>query len=170
MEVNQKELAECLGISSRQVRNLKTEGVIETLPGSVKYCLEKCVRSYIEFKIKAETGRRTSITKEEVQAEHEEIKKQISILKLRRLRRETHEATDVEFFLHDMLMNFKNQLLELPVKLAVKVSGQTDINDVTDTIRTEILIALRALQEYDPEKIDGLELSAGEEEEETDEQ
>ena len=73
--------------------------------------LEKCVQEYINFKINAEMGRRTSITKEEVQAEHEEIKKQISALKLRRLRRELHEASDVEAFLTDMLIKFRNRII-----------------------------------------------------------
>ena len=56
-------------------------------------------------------GRSASISKEKVQAEHEEVKKQISILKLRRLRRELHEAADVEYYLSDMLLRFKNRLL-----------------------------------------------------------
>lgn len=169
MEVNQRTLAECLGITSRQARNLKAEGILEPLPSGKKYCLEKCVREYIDFKVKSETGRRTSITKEEVQAEHEKIKKQISIMKLRKLRRETHEAADVELFLRDMLLSFKNQLMELPVKLAVQLVGQNDINEVAEVITQEIKTALKTLQEYDPEKLDSLKGTGSETEDELEE-
>ena len=39
MIVNQKELAQCLGISARQVRNLRQEGLFETVPQSRGYIL-----------------------------------------------------------------------------------------------------------------------------------
>ena len=72
-----------------------------------------------------------------MQAEHEEVKKQISLLKLRKLRRELHEAADVEAFLSDMLIRFKNRLLAVPNKLAMQTAGEEDINTAGDTERTE---------------------------------
>ena len=90
MIVNQKELAQCLGLSDRRIRQLKEVGLFKAHKTSKGYMLENCIQEYIEYRVNAETGRRKSISKEEVQAEHEEIKKQISIMKLRRLRRETH--------------------------------------------------------------------------------
>lgn len=154
MLVNQKELADCLGISARQVRNLKNEGMFETEKNSRKYNLQKCVREYVDFKINAETGKGTSASGEKIKAEHEEIKKQISILKLRKLKRQLHKAEDVEFFLSDMLMKFKRRLLDLPTKLAIKVSGESDINSIISIIREDILTVLDELSAYDPDKID----------------
>lgn len=154
--VNQKELSQCLGISTRQIRNLKSEGLFQTEKNSRGYNLEKCVREYINFKINAEMGRRTNITKEEVQAEHEEIKKQISVLKLRKLRRELHEASDVEAFLTDMLIRFRNRLLSLPPKLAMQLSGINDLNDMIKAIKTELENTLEELSQYDPDEIDGV--------------
>lgn len=156
MVVNQKELSQCLGISTRQIRNLKSEGLFQTEKNSRGYNLEKCVREYINFKINAEMGRRTNITKEEVQAEHEEIKKQISVLKLRKLRRELHEASDVEAFLTDMLIRFRNRLLSLPPKLAMQLSGINDLNDMIKAIKTELENTLEELSQYDPDEIDGV--------------
>ena len=119
----------------------------------------------------AETGRRASISKEEVQAQHEEVKKQISLLKLRRLRRELHEAADVEAFLSDMLIRFKNRLLSVPAKLAMQVAGEEDINQIIQIIKKELLSALEELSEYDPDEIDGQQTLEGEElEEEEDEE
>ena len=80
MEVNQKQLAALLGISSRQVRNLKEQGLFEFVTDSRKYNAEKCVQEYIDFKIKAEVGNGTNLQKEKEQAEHEKYKKEISVI------------------------------------------------------------------------------------------
>ena len=155
MTVNRKELAQCLGISSRRVRQLREEGLFKLHQGTRGYYLEKCIQEYIDYKVNAETGRRASISKEEVQAEHEEVKKQISLLKLRKLRRELHEASDVEAFLTDMLIRFKNHLLEVPAKLAMQISGETDMDSMIQVIKKEMLSVLEELSDYDPEEIDG---------------
>lgn len=155
MVVNQKELAQCLGISTRQVRNLKSEGMFQPVENGRGYALEICIQEYINFKINAEMGRSASISKEEIQAEHEEVKKQISILKLRKLRRELHEAADVEAFLSDMLIQFKNRLLSLPSKLAMQISGETDMNQIIQVLTKGMHEALEELSEYDPDEIDG---------------
>lgn len=154
MEVNQKELAQCLGISTRQIRNLKTEGLFQIAENCRKYRLEDCVQEYVGYKINAEMGRRASVSKEQVQAEHEEVKKQISLLRLRKLRRELHEAADVEYFMSDMLARFKSRLLSLPSKLAIVVMGENDINKVIQEIQKEIINAMEELSEYDPDEID----------------
>ena len=142
MVVNQKQLAECLGLSSRRVRGLREEGLFKLTQEGRGYNLEKSIQEYIEYKVNAETGRRASISKEEVQAQHEEVKKQISLLKLRRLRRELHEAADVEAFLSDMLIRFKNRLLSVPAKLAMQVAGEEDLNQIIQIIKRELLSVL----------------------------
>ena len=154
MVVNQKELAQCLGITSRRVRMLREEGLFETAKGTRGYPLETCIQEYIEYKVNAETGRRTSISKEKVQAEHEEVKKQISVMKLRKLRRELHEAADVEYYLSDMLARFKNRLLSLPPKMAMEVSGEKDINRIIQILQKDLLETLEELSEYNADEID----------------
>ena len=94
------------------------------------------------------------ISKEKVQAEHEEVKRQISLLKLRKLRRELHEAADVESYLTNMLLRFKNRLLALPSKMAMEVSGIKDINLIIQIIQKNLYDALEELSEYDPDEID----------------
>lgn len=155
MIVNQKELAQCLGISSRRVRQLRDEGLFQISKEQHGYVLEKSIQEYIDYKVNAETGRRTSISKEQVQAQHEEVKMKISLLKLRKLRRELHEASDVEDFLTAMLLRFRNRLLAIPSKLAMEVSGETDINCIIEIIKKEMLEVLGELSEYDPDEIDG---------------
>ena len=155
MIVNQKELAQCLGISSRRVRQLKDEGLFRLSKAERGYILEQSIQEYIEYKVNAETGRRASISKEEVQAEHEEVKMKISLLKLRKLRRELHEAEDVEAFLSSMLLRFRNRLLAVPSKLAMEVAGETDLNVIMQVTKREMLAVLEELAEYDPDEIDG---------------
>lgn len=154
--VTQKELAECLRISTRQVRNLRSDGLFQEAMIERKYDLPKCIAEYIDFKVKAETGRSAKISIEQQKAEHEEIKKRISKLKLRILRRELHEASDVEEFLADMLVRFKGHMISMPSKLAMQVTGETDINKVIQILDREIRDALDELSEYDPDEIDGL--------------
>ena len=166
MIVNQKDLAQCLGISSRRVRQLREDGLFKLSQEGRGYNLEKSIQEYIEYKVNAETGRRASISKEEVQAEHEEVKKQISLLKLRKLRRELHEAADVEAYLSNMLIRFKNRLMAVPTKLAMQVSGEEDLNVIIQTIKRELTAVLEELSEYDPDEIDGQTGGSGEELEE----
>lgn len=159
MDVNQKELAAILGITDRRVRQLRDEfGLFDKgltpRKKTKNYCLEKCVPEYINYKLEVEAQQGTNVIKEKEQAEHEQIKKKISILKLRKLRRELHEADDVEEFLTDMLMNFKNRLLSVPQKVAPLVIGEDDINKVLDILEKEIFESLEELSEYDPLKID----------------
>ena len=170
MIVNQKELAQCLGISARQVRNLRQEGLFETAPKGRGYILENCVQEHINFKVNAEMGRSASISKEQIQAQHEEVKKQISILRLRRLRRELHEAADVEAFLTDMLTRFKSRILSLPTKIAMQTAGESDINRIVQSVTKVLNEALEELSEYDPDEIDGQAAGTFEEMEEEDEE
>lgn len=155
MEVTQKMLAECLGISPRQVRNLKTNGLFQLKAGEKKYNLEKCIQEYIQYKVNDETGRRSIIDKEKVSAEHEEVKREISLLKLRKLRRELHESADVESYLMNMILAFRSRLEALPQKAAMQVAGIKDINEIIDILRKNVNNALDALSKYDPDEIDG---------------
>ncbi len=170
-EVNQKTLAAALGLSSRQVRNLREQGMFDFVPGTKKYDLTKCVSEYIEFKVKAEVGSGTSIVKEREQAEHERLKKEITKIKLRKLRKEVHEAADVEMFLNDMLLNFRARLLAVPGKIAPQILGETDINTIIKLLTDEMFQTLDELSEYEPDAVNGdggvadIDDSADEEEE-----
>ncbi|MCM1245927.1 MAG: DNA-packaging protein [Roseburia sp.] len=159
MEVNQKELAAVLGISDRRVRQLKaqyglfTNGVTGE-KSRKRYILERCVPEYINYKIEEEMKEGTIVSKEKEQAEHERIKKKISILKLRKLKKELHEAKDVEEFLTEMLVDFKDKLLSVPQKVAPLIVAEDDVNVILDILEKEIFEAMERLSEYDPTKID----------------
>lgn len=159
MEVNQKELAAILGLSDRRIRQLiKDYGLFSAFEGGGKrqkrYLLEKCIQEYIEYKISEETGRGTSKNKEEVQAQHEEIKKNISILKLRRLKRELHAAADVEEFLTEMLVRFRARLMVIPQKVGPLAAIEEDEARIIALLEREVFETLETLSEYDPMRIE----------------
>lgn len=153
MIVNQKELASVLGISSRRVRQLREDGFFPTTENGRNYKLEKCVQEYIEYKINAEVKTGTFIDKEKEQAEHERLKKEITKLKLRRLKKELHAASDVEMFLSEMLVNFRNRMLSIPNKIAMQVMGETDINRIITLLTDELISCLEELSDYNPDAV-----------------
>lgn len=154
MKVNQKQFARILGITDRRVRELKELGFFQSGEGCYGYELEKCVPEYIEFKSKS-GSEKGAIGKEEEQTKHEAVKRQISELKLKKMKRELHRAADVEFFLSNMLMSFKGRLLAIPGKIAIQLLNVGDINIIIALLEKEMLETLDELSEYDPEKIDG---------------
>lgn len=158
MEANQKELAKILGVTDRRIRQLRDEyGLFENgrTEGKKKnYILEICVPEYINYRLEAEAKQGTTVVKEREQADHERIKKQISTLKLRKMKHELHEAKDVEEFLTNMLMDFKVRMLAIPQKVAPLVISEDDTNKIVDILEKEVFGALEQLSEYDPMKID----------------
>lgn len=166
MEVNQKTLSQVLGISTRRVRQLREEGLFPFIENTKKYSLEKCVQEYIDFKVNAETANGTSISREKEQAEHERIKKNISALKLRKLKNEVHEAADVEMYWNDMLINFRNRLSALPAKLAPQIVGENDMQIILEFLTKEIRETLEELSEYNPDELNRNDIFYDEEVEE----
>ncbi|MBF1010984.1 MAG: DNA-packaging protein, partial [Lachnoanaerobaculum sp.] len=128
MTVNQKELAECLGVSPRNIRDISRDFGIFEKNESGKYELSTCVKEYIEYKLDLDSSRAKGLNLEALKARHEEIKIQMSLEKLREYKAETHRSEDVEEFLSNMLVSFKNKLSTLPSKLAMEIMGETDTN------------------------------------------
>lgn len=153
MTVNQKELAECLGVSPRNIRDISRDFGIFEKNESGKYELSTCIKEYIEYKLDLDSSRAKGLNLEALKARHEEIKIQMSLEKLREYKAETHRSEDVEEFLSNMLVSFKNKLSTLPSKLAMEIMGETDTNVAIKKVEEEIDIALNELSGYDPNKI-----------------
>lgn len=153
MTVNQKELAECLGVEPRTIRDLTKKCGIFERNESGKYELSTCIKEYIEYKLDLDSSRAKGLNLEALKARHEEIKIQMSLEKLREYKAETHRSEDVEEFLSNMLVSFKNKLSTLPSKLAMEIMGETDTNVAIKKVEEEIDIALNELSGYDPNKI-----------------
>nr|DAV96212.1 MAG TPA: Protein of unknown function (DUF1441) [Caudoviricetes sp.] len=153
MTVNQKELAECLGVEPRTIRDLTKKCGIFERNESGKYELSTCVKEYIEYKLDLDSSRANGLNLEALKARHEEIKIQMSMEKLKEYKAETHRSEDVEEFLSNMLVSFKNKLSTLPSKLAMEIMGETDTNVAIKRVEEEIDAVLSELSGYDPNKI-----------------
>ena len=153
MIVNQKELAECLGVTPRNIRDISKDFGIFEKNESGKYDLKSCIKEYIDYKLDLDSTRTKGLNLEALKARHEEIKIQMSMEKLKEYKAETHRSEDVEEFLSNMLISFKNKLSTLPSKLAMEIMGETDTNVAIRRVEEEIDAVLSELSEYDPNKI-----------------
>jgi phage terminase Nu1 subunit (DNA packaging protein) len=150
MDVTQKELSHILGISERRIRQLRDGGMFSLAPGQRRHNLAACVQEYITYKVDSESQFGAALDLDQARAEHEMVKIDISKLKLRKQRGELHEASVVEYVIRDMLIRFRNRLLSVPAKIAPLVIGRSDVNEVADVLKDEVLEALSELSEYDP--------------------
>ena len=170
MIVNQKELANILGITDRQIRNLRHDYSFFTKQQNGRgYDLAKCVQEYIEYKVKAEMPGGTKFDIDREKAEHEKIKKTISRLKLRKMKKELHETADIDLFLGEMLTNFRNKLLGTPTKVATLIVGEKDVNRIINLLSKEMNDILDELSDFNPNEFMNGEYEAEDDEEEDDE-
>lgn len=143
-EVSAEELAEFIDISERRVYQLVDAEIIDRVTEG-KYDLKECAKKYYEFKFGS--GNRDL---NEVKAEHEEIKKRSSEIKLAKQQNKVHEASDVEFAMTNILTTFRNRILAIPPKLSPQITGMKNTNKISDLMNSELKEALEELSEYDP--------------------
>ena len=142
--VSAEELAEFIDISERRVYQLVDAEIIDRVEEG-KYDLKECAKKYYEFKFGS--GSRDL---NEVRAEHEEIKKRISEIKLAKQQNKVHDAADVEFAMTNMLTTFRNRILAIPSKLAPQITGIKNTNKISNLLNTELREVLEELSEYNP--------------------
>lgn len=151
-----KAVAECLGITDRQVRNLRDEGKLsEVRPGV--FDMKTVVRQYLEMKI----GNRDDQTRlVAARAEREETRGKIEKMRMEEVQGDLHRTEDVERALKTIFANFKNRLETIPTKYASTMAQLTDPAEAHDILQKAVQEALVELS--DPE----IALTAPEEESE----
>lgn len=165
MYTTQKELGMLINLSPKRIRELRqSEGIFVPDNKTKKYNLPICIKEYVQYRIQSEApGGNADYEKE--RAEHEQAKKEITRLKLRRLKKELHEAADVEAVVGDMLACFRSRLLSIPPKSAPQLIGMTDVNEILKIIRREVLEALEELSDYNADDYTGVDEDEAEDEE-----
>ena len=151
-----KAVAECLGITDRQVRNLRDEGKLsEVRPGV--FDMKTVVRQYLEMKI----GNRDDQTRlVAARAEREETRGKIEKMRMEEAQGDLHRTEDVERALKTIFANFKNRLETIPTKYASTMAQLTAPAEAHDILQKAVQEALVELS--DPE----IALAAPEEESE----
>ena len=140
-----KAVAECLGITDRQVRNLRDEGKLsEVRPGV--FDMKTVVRQYLEMKI----GNRDDQTRlVAARAEREETRGKIEKMRMEEAQGDLHRTEDVERALKTIFANFKNRLETIPTKYASTMAQLTDPAEAHDILKKAVQEALVELS--DPE-------------------
>ena len=145
-----KAVGEWLGITDRQVRNLRDQGVLsEVRPGV--FDMKVCVRQYLNFKIGNKDDQARLVA---ARAEREEAQGDL------------HRTEDVERALKTIFANFKNRLETIPTKYASTMAQLTDPAEAHDILQKAVQEALVELS--DPEI--ALAAPAGEEPEDEQEE
>lgn len=148
-------LANLFGLSTRRIRQLEEEGVINKIARG-KYSLQENIKSYITF-IKATADLKENRIEElkiDYDKEHallEKAKREKAELEVAQMQGRLHEAADIEREMNKMLAAFRAKILAIPSKLAPQLLAQTDISITESILQTEVYNALCELSEYDPE-------------------
>lgn len=151
-----KAVGEWLGITDRQVRNLRDQGVLsEVRPGV--FDMKVCVRQYLKFKIGDKDDQARLVA---ARAEREETRGKIEKMRMEEAQGDLHRTEEVEHALKTIFANFKNRLETIPTKYASTMAQLTDTAEAHDILQKAVQEALVELS--DPE----IALAAPEEESE----
>lgn len=157
-----KAVGEWLGITDRQVRNLRDQGVLsEVRPGV--FDMKVCVRQYLNFKIGNKDDQARLVA---ARAEREETRGKIEKMRMEEAQGDLHRTEDVERALKTIFANFKNRLEIVPTKYASTMAQLTDPAEAHDILQKAVQEALVELS--DPEI--ALAAPAGEEPEDEQEE
>ena len=154
--VSAKVIGEMIGVGDRMVRHLADEGIIKRNSHG-RYLLLESVKNYIlTLKVsKAGESIKTDFDKDSLDLNHEKAvnehwKSLITEIKLQLIKGQVHKSEDVERVMTDMFLNFKNKMLALPHKLAIKLENR-ERQEIQEKLREEIASALSELADYTPE-------------------
>jgi len=153
--VSSSVLANLFSLSTRRIRQLEVEGVINKVARG-KYSLQESIKSYITFikatvDLKENKEEELKINYDEEHALLERAKREKAELEVAQMQGKLHNATDVEREMNKMLSAFRAKVLAIPSKMAPQLIAQTEISIIESILETEVYNALNELSEYDPE-------------------
>ncbi len=158
--VTKKDLCQILGLSSRRIEQLVSDGVITREGHPAKYNLVDAVQAYIGQLKTAASKRKQKENPElekdklEGEARIKQAKAEMAELELKELQGELHRAEDVEAITTDHVLYFRSMLMALPGKLAVDLAGTHTAAEQSARVKQEVNFVLDQLADYkyDPEE------------------
>jgi len=142
-ELSAKELAHLINLSERRVHQLTSDNIISKNDNN-KYLACDAIDKYYKFKY--DTTSCESLDKEK--AKHEEVKRKLSELKLKKIERDLVSLEEVEYAMINVIANCKAKLLGLASKIAPRIVSEDNINLIREEIDIEIRSALTELSNY----------------------
>ena len=143
--VTSAEIAKVLGISQRRVQQLENEQVL-VKNSDGKFELSKNVELYYTWKLQPTSAANYETEK----ALHEKAKREKAEMFNAKLRSQLHDAKDIELVMTNMLVNFRNKMLNIPANLSAKLVRQKNENIINYELTKAINGALAELADYDP--------------------
>ncbi len=146
LTVSQSDLAKALNLTDRRIRQLVEEKIFprdDTDPQGGVFLFES-LRNYWLRQIE-----KNGDDYFKVKAQHEEVKKQLSELKLQQLEGTLLEAYKVEEDLAEILTVLRNNLLGMAAKFASQLAFKSQ-DEIYETITHEIEDKLFELSQYKP--------------------
>lgn len=153
-DVTVAELAVVLGLTSRRIRQLADEGIIQAVDKNA-YNLAESVQLYNKFLSKnlpdaEDTKTERARRKAEVQLKAS--KAAIAMMEAQELQGKMHRSEDVAAMTADLIFEIRSALAALPGRLAVNVTAATSPAEASSIIQREVnkVMAELARYEYDP--------------------
>ncbi|WP_339200465.1 hypothetical protein MKY24_16890 [Paenibacillus sp. FSL P2-0322] len=145
--VGTSELATIVGKTKQWIGQLTRDGVL-TQVSRGKYDLAASVQAYIRHVTGTSEEGKVSFAEEK--AAHEQIKKEMAMLDLQKMRGNLHTTGDVLDAWGELLVSFRERLRGLPPRIANELAYMTDEKAIRILLENRIDEALTELGKYDP--------------------
>ncbi|MEI6856717.1 hypothetical protein [Psychrilyobacter sp.] len=144
-EINNKNLADILGVADRTLRELAQRQVVMKKEKGV-YLFKESVESYIRY-LKSKNDKNQVTISEELRKKQAD--RELSEIKLEEKKGNLHEVAVVKKFVENMLVAFKQKARAIPTKLAPLLAVEKDKNKIEALIKKIIDDALREMSGYE---------------------
>ncbi|MBR4152586.1 MAG: hypothetical protein IKT98_06455 [Selenomonadaceae bacterium] len=142
--MTQSEFGKLVGLSQQRISQLLDEQILIRSETSKRGCLE-FYASIENYLLSSKTsGDAVNFWKE--RGLHEKAKRELAELKLSERKGELYEASTVEDFLTELIINTRNKFLTIPPKISRECEGKTAAQ-IHDIIAGEIKAVLMELSE-----------------------
>ena len=145
MELTQKELAELVGLTDRQIRNIDKEQPDDkrlcVKGGGGKYDAAIFVQRYVAYRVQKEREsceNENSNDLDVVRARHEVEKIEKTKLEVARMRGELVDVADVKRLWGDIANTVMQAMIHLPTTIGPMVQGLTNVEIINSIIDREI--------------------------------
>lgn len=157
-------LADLIGVHLNTVIKYKNMGVFKSESNSAmsKYNIPENIQAYLKYRLKGiDPSKELDFNREKTLLT--KAQREITEIKLQRERLELLPADEVESCWLGMIHTFRGKLLDLPTRVAPLVVNKTDLDIITNILKTEVYEALTELSELKPEEYVKQELGEDEE-------
>lgn len=136
--VTQTQLGKILEVSQPRINQLIDEEIVqrdESSKSGMVLLIDSLKNYYLSKAAAVDGGGTVNFWKEK--GLHERAKRQLAELKLRQREGELYEAEIVEAVMIEHLTNFRNKLLGIPAKMAIRLEGKTR-SEIYDGLTQEL--------------------------------